>query len=158
MSVISGFLTAISVSATTSPLTFEAATGEQPAILAPAYQNVLTFLGTKGKSSGRRLGSKLYELLLTSCAGSIQVPDMKIWNYEHLPPSQKAWGSSLQTDKVDLDVGQDPFALQLQHFAKVSTGQVAPLTGAGEATQSLFVLEALLQSIKSRQTVRVMKA
>jgi predicted dehydrogenase len=88
----------------------------------------------------------------------MQIPDMKIWNYEHLPLSQQAWGSSLKYGKVAVNSDQDPFALQLQHFAMVSTGQATPLTGAGEATKSLLVLEALLQSIKSQQPVRVGEA
>jgi predicted dehydrogenase len=120
--------------AVASPYNWESASGENP-LIPKTGQAVYTILGTKG---------------------SLSVPEMRRWHYDLLA-GKGCWTTSIEFDdalKAEID-DVPPFTLQLRDLVAVHRGEKEPTCSVEEGAKSLFVVEAITKSMRTRQVVEV---
>ncbi|RAL14108.1 Gfo/Idh/MocA family protein [Aspergillus homomorphus CBS 101889] len=121
--------------ATPAPWSFEAGTGENPLI--PRVD------GPGGEGFYRIFGER----------GSLSVPDMRRWSYEGR--AQRSWNEELVVERVEVDTGKTPFALQLEHFVDVVGGRAEPVCSGEEGLRALVVVEAIAKALRTGQVVDI---
>ena len=109
-----------------APWSYEATTGENPHYFR-ANENCYHFAGT---------------------AGSLAFPRMELWRYAD--EGRRGWQHPLETTRHAVTPA-DPMERQIAHFCRVIRGEEAPLAGGRDATRSLAVALAALESMQ-RQT------
>lgn len=111
-----------------SPWNFEAGTGENPMIpKVPAEQEAGGF----------------YRIMGTE--GSLSVSDLTKWSYKE---NGKGWTEILEKSKVEVDMSQVPFDLQMQHFVDVVRNGATPSCSGEEGLRAIVVCEAVKTSMK----------
>jgi predicted dehydrogenase len=113
-----------------APWSYEATTGENPHYF-HADENCYHFAGTHG---------------------SLAFPRMELWQYAD--EGRRGWHYPLQKTRRQV-APADPLTLQLAHFCRVIRGEESPIAGGRDATRSLAVALAALQSMESRMPVSV---
>ncbi|MEZ4662502.1 MAG: Gfo/Idh/MocA family oxidoreductase [Caldilineaceae bacterium] len=116
--------------ATPAPWSYELTSGENP-VYPHVPENCYHFCGTQG---------------------SFGFPQMQFWHYEK--PEQSGWLHPLATSCAPIQTA-DPLVAQLAHFCRVIRGQEAPLVSARDATKSLAVVLAILESAQAGQPVQL---
>lgn len=114
--------------ATPSPWSYEAATHENPHYF-HTDENCYHFLGT---------------------LGSLAFPRMELWR--HADADQMGWQYPLEKRRCKV-ARADPLKSQLEHFCRVVRNREEPLVEGRDATRSLAVALAVLESIQSRAPV-----
>ncbi len=84
--------------------------------------------------------------------GSLAVPTMRLTRY--LKDEDRSWHKPLDKTTIPLAV-IDPLAAQIENFCAVIGGTAAPRVTIRDGVQNLRVVDAILRSAKSGQTVRV---
>ena len=112
--------------ATPSPWSYEITTGENPYYF-HADENCYYFLGTMG---------------------SLAFPRMELWR--HADKAHRGWQHPLDRSRRVV-VQEDPLASQLEHFCRVVRGEETPLVDGRDASRSLAIALAVLESTE-RQT------
>ena len=75
---------------------------------------------------------------------SLSLPDLTLWNNNGL----RSWWQDLE--KISLNIiPSDPLVMQINHFANVIQNKEEPLVSGEEGLKTLYVLEAIQESIKS---------
>jgi predicted dehydrogenase len=88
--------------------------------------------------------------VLAGTLGSLAVPTMRMKTYPSM--SERSWFKPFESSQLDLS-REDPMALQLQHFVDVIQNNAEPHVSALDGLQNLLVVEAIQQSIQTKQTV-----
>jgi len=114
--------------ASPSPWSWDANTGENPAI-AVSRENSYRFLGSDG---------------------SLEFPDLHLWRYRI--DGEPGWTRPI-TREGRVVMPQDAYRRQLRHFCRVIDKQEEPLVGAEDARRSLQVTAAILRSAATGRTV-----
>ena len=114
--------------ATPSPWSYEAATHENPHYF-HTDENCYHFLGT---------------------LGSLAFPRMELWR--HADADQMGWQYPLEKRRRNV-ARADPLKSQLEHFCRVVRNREKTLVDGWDATRSLAVALAVLESIQSRVPV-----
>jgi predicted dehydrogenase len=115
---------------TPAPWSYEMTSGENPDYF-HVRENCYHFLGTDG---------------------SLGFPRMELWRYTDRDRS--GWGHVLEKSCRDVD-HSDPLTLQMQHFCRLVRGDEAPVVDVRDATQSLAVALAVLESIERCIPIKV---
>ena len=105
-----------------SPWAWEMATGENPAFPRNG-QNCITFSGTRG---------------------ALEFPNLRHWTSDGEPAS---WITPKTVRDISLELG-DAFVRQIRHFAEVVAGHANPIISAADATGTLEVTLAVLESAR----------
>jgi predicted dehydrogenase len=84
--------------------------------------------------------------------GSLAVPTMRLTRY--LRDEDRSWHKPLDKSTVPLEV-IDPLAAQIENFCDVIAGTAQPRVTIRDGVQNLRVVDAILRSAKTGQTVRV---
>jgi predicted dehydrogenase len=87
---------------------------------------------------------------LAGTQGSLSVPTMRLMVFE----GERSWWQPFQTSTLDLE-RSDPLANQIEHFAAVIRGEVAPLCSGRDGLKSLRVVEAVVESARTGQPVEL---
>ncbi len=103
-----------------SPWAWEMATGENPAYPRNG-QNCITFSGTRG---------------------ALEFPNLRLWTSDGEPAS---WVTPKSSRDLPLELG-DAFIRQVEHFAEIIAGRAEPVISAADATGTLRVTLAVLES------------
>jgi len=90
--------------------------------------------------------------VIAGTRGSLSVPTMRIKSYPD--DAHASWWNPFDIAVLDV-VREDPLALQMEHFARVIRGEVAPLVGVRDALANLRVTEATIEAARSGCTVDV---
>ncbi len=131
LSLRSGVIaTLLACDSTPSPWSYEATTHENP-LYFESTENCYHFLGTEG---------------------GLAFPRLEIWRHDD--PSAVGWQHPLTRHTEEIGT-RDPLDTQLEHFCDVIRGDVQPLVDARDATRSLAVAHAVLESIQTQQPVTV---
>lgn len=132
--------TFIFTDASPAPFSWEGATGENPDLIGEYGKDIYTVFGTKG---------------------SIQLPSLQLYNFEHLADQKDAhWLSRLSVDNGFREIADQlestpPFTLQLKHFIRVCRGEEEPSCDALEGYKSVQALEAVAKSMKTGEVQRL---
>jgi len=123
--------------ASASHLSWEAATGDNPA-MASTGADFLTIFGTKG---------------------SMSVPSLVRYHYDDKPDDKKNWNHPLQQDssarkKID---GVYAFTHQLKHFIAVTLRELEPNCSVEDGLRAVLVTEAIFKSLETGVPVQVEK-
>ena len=105
-----------------SPWAWEMAIGENPAFPRNG-QNCITFSGTRG---------------------ALEFPNLRHWTSDGEPAS---WITPKTARDISLELG-DAFVRQIKHFAEVVAGHANPVVSAADATGTLGVTLAVLESAR----------
>lgn len=125
-----GALGSLLVSDTVSaPWSYELTTGENP-YFPKVGENCYYFTGT---------------------LGALSFPQMEHWHYKD---EKLGWQYPLEKSKLEMSHA-DPLQIQLEHFARVIRGDEIPLVNGKEATRSLAVVLAVLESAKSNAPINL---
>jgi predicted dehydrogenase len=84
--------------------------------------------------------------------GSLAVPTMRLVRY--LREEDRSWHKPLDKSTVLLAV-TDPLAAQIEHFCAVIGGTAQPRVTIRDGVQNLRVVDAILRSAKSGQTIKI---
>ena len=114
--------------ATPSPWSYEATTHENTHYF-HTDENCYHFLGT---------------------LGSLSFPRMELWRYADADRS--GWQHPMNKSRTAV-ARADPLTAQLEHFCRVVRGQEPPMVDGRDATRSLSVVLAVLESIEARAPV-----
>lgn len=82
--------------------------------------------------------------------GSISVPDLTLWTHQEL----RDWWTPISATSTPCDAS-DPLVNQIEHFAAVIEGRVAPLVSGREGLKTLAVIDAIQRSAQSGQMVSI---
>lgn len=118
--------------ATPSPWSYEATAHENP-LYFPVDENCYHFFGTRG---------------------SLAFPSLELWQYAD--GAHRGWQYPLETSCRGASRA-DPLALQLEHFCRVVRGDEEPLIDAQDATRSLAVALAVLESNRCQRPVKLVE-
>lgn len=118
---------------TPSPWSYELTTRENP-YYAPTAENCCQFLGTKG---------------------SLAFPRLELWRYAN--EDQSGWQHPLEKSCHPVD-HSDPIKSQMEHFCRVVRGDEVSLVDGRDATRSLAVALAILESAKRQTPVSLLLA
>src|SRR6185369_14931906 len=114
--------------ASPSPWSWDANSGENPAIPA-SRENSYRFLGTEG---------------------SLEFPDLHLWRYR--VSGEPGWTRPISREGRVVPP-EDAYRRQLRHFCQVINGHEEPLVSAEDARRTLQVTAAILRSAATGQTV-----
>ncbi|MFO0114703.1 MAG: Gfo/Idh/MocA family protein [Betaproteobacteria bacterium] len=84
--------------------------------------------------------------------GSLSIPTMRIKYYRS--EAEQSWWSPFVEETIDVS-RKDPLACQLDHFVDVVRGEAMPLVSARDGLRNLQITEAIAESARTRQMVRV---
>jgi predicted dehydrogenase len=90
--------------------------------------------------------------LITGTRGSLAVPTMRLQRY--LRDEDRSWHKPLDKTRLTLDV-IDPLQAQIAHFCDVIGGQAEPRVTIRDGVQNLAVVDAILTSARTGQTVKI---
>ncbi len=122
--------TLLACDTTPAPWSYEATTHENP-LYFESPENCYFFLGTEG---------------------GLAFPRMDIWRHDD--PNAIGWQHPLTRHSRAAAPG-DPLDTQLEHFCDVIRGVDQPLVDAHDATRTLAVAHAVLESIQTQQPVEL---
>ncbi|MCK1281832.1 Gfo/Idh/MocA family oxidoreductase [Bradyrhizobium sp. 61] len=114
--------------ASPSPWSWDANSGENPAILV-SRENSYHFLGSDG---------------------SLEFPDLHLWRYR--VDGEAGWTQPISREGRVV-MPQDAYRCQLRHFCRVIDGYEEPLVDAEDARRSLQVTAAILKSAATGQPI-----
>ena len=90
--------------------------------------------------------------VITGTHGSLSVPTMRLKTY---PRAQdRSWWKPFEVSTLEMERA-DPIAQQMEHFAAVVRGEVAPLVTAGDGLANLRVTEAIVLAAQTGRTVEL---
>ena len=115
---------------TSSPWSYEATTRENPYYF-HADENCYYFLGSMG---------------------SLAFPRMELWRYADV--DQLGWQHPMEKSRFEV-AQADPLKSQLEHFCRVIRDEEKPIVNGKDATQSLVVALAVLESIQRQGPVDI---
>jgi predicted dehydrogenase len=75
--------------------------------------------------------------------GSLAFPQLELWRYA--AEDQSGWQHPLERSSYSID-HSDPIKSQMEHFCRVVRGEEVPLVDGHDATRSLAVAVAILES------------
>jgi len=131
LSLQSGVIaTLLACDSTPAPWSYEATTHENP-LYFESPENCYFFLGTEG---------------------GLAFPRLDIWRHDN--PNAVGWQHPLARHSRNI-ARRDPLDAQLEHFCEVIQGDARPLVDARDATRSLAVAHAVLESIQTQQPVKL---
>jgi len=110
-----------------SPWSWERATGENAAF-PQTSQNAIRFMGTEG---------------------ALDFPNLTRWHSGELKPE---WRNEVSASEIKNTL-EDAYIMQLEHFARVISGEEPPRVGARDATETLRATVAVYQA--AREGVRI---
>ena len=85
---------------------------------------------------------------ISGTQGSLSLPDLELWNYR----GERSWHAELTVEKTFVHK-QDPYAMQLQHFAAVIAGTEAPICSALDGLRTLQATLAVSEAATSGRAV-----
>jgi len=88
--------------------------------------------------------------LIGGTNGSLALPNLTLWSN----PGLRGWWEPISATRVPQD-HDDPLVAQINQFADVIRGEAAPLVPARDGLQNQRVIEAILTSAASGQTVEI---
>ncbi len=88
--------------------------------------------------------------LIGGTEGSLSLPDLTLWRHADRPD----WKTPIEPRTLAHESG-DPFHRQMEHFAAVVQGKTAPAVPAIEGLKSLAVIEAILESARTRSVITI---
>ncbi len=83
--------------------------------------------------------------------GSLSVPDLRLWSYQD---NQRDWWTPISSTALKKEAS-DPLVNQLRHFVEVARSQAKPIVSGWEGLRTLQVIEAIQNSCRSGETVRI---
>ncbi len=83
--------------------------------------------------------------------GSLSLPDLRLWTNGQ---AERHWWSPMETHQLPHQP-TDPLVNQIDHFAAVISGDVAPLVSAEEGMRSLKVVEAIQLAAETNQIIKL---
>lgn len=89
--------------------------------------------------------------LIGGSQGSLSVPDLRLWAHQD---GQRDWWTPISATTLTRGAS-DPLVNQMRHFADVANRIEEPLVSGREGLRTLQVLEAIQESCRSGETVRV---
>jgi len=113
-----------------SPWSWDANTGENPAIAA-SHENAYHFLGSEA---------------------SLEFPDLHLWRYR--VDGEAGWTQPLARDARKV-AQEDAYAEQLSHFCAVVRGEAEPIVSGEDAARSLAATVAILEAAATGRAVQV---
>ena len=124
---VGGALGTISLSdAVTAPFSWELTARENPAY--PATDQACYLIG--------------------GTHGSMALPNLTLWSN----PGLRSWWEPISATRIPFDF-EDPLVAQVRQFADVIRGEAEPLVSAADGLQNQRVIEAILTSAATGQTV-----
>jgi len=81
---------------------------------------------------------------LAGTTGSLSVPTMRL----RLFPGIRSWWEPFETSTIELE-RSDPLANQIEHFAAVIKGEVAPVCSGRDGLKTLQVVDAVVESART---------
>lgn len=90
--------------------------------------------------------------LVAGTDGSLAIPTMRLKTYAN--PAERSWWKPFALDTVEL-VREDPLRRQMEHFAAVVRGEVAPLVSARDGLANLRVTEAIVAAARTGRLVEL---
>jgi predicted dehydrogenase len=116
--------------ATPSPWSWDANSGENPAIFR-SHENVYRLLGSKA---------------------SLEFPHLKLWHYRD--DAEPGWTTPLASEGRSV-TQEDAYVLQLRHFCAVVRGEAEPLVSGEDGLRSLAATAAIVQSAALGRTIMI---
>ncbi|MDD9823062.1 MAG: Gfo/Idh/MocA family oxidoreductase [Gammaproteobacteria bacterium] len=83
--------------------------------------------------------------------GALALPNLTLWKN----PAERSWWSPMAGTRLVFEFGGHALTRQLQHFASVIRGEVAPLVNARDGLASLAAVEAINHAAESGESVAV---
>ncbi len=83
--------------------------------------------------------------------GSLSVPDLRLWSYRD---EQRDWWTPISTTALKKGAS-DPLVNQLRHFVDVARHKADPIVSGWEGFRTLQVIEAIQNSCRTGETVRI---
>jgi predicted dehydrogenase len=96
------------------------------------------------QTSGESLSlfqAKAESHFIAGTEGSLTLPSMNLWRHPHA----KSWEHPIEPQTVTIERA-NPYAVQLQHFAAVIRGEVAPVTPGLDGTRTLAATLAVTRA------------
>jgi myo-inositol 2-dehydrogenase/D-chiro-inositol 1-dehydrogenase len=118
-----------------SPANFEMGTGENPLI----HKNSEGIDGVFYRFFGTR--------------GTLSVPDMRLFHQDGI--KEAGWWQPISKETLDEDVEGVPFALQVEHFAKVMRDEEVPRCTADDGIAAMLAIDAVVKSLETDMPVAV---
>ncbi len=88
--------------------------------------------------------------LIGGSEGGLSMPDLRVWRHDAEPD----WWTPIAARNLKCRM-DDPLAVQMAHFARVISGEEAPLVTGLEGLKSLEVVEAVALSSETGREVRI---
>ncbi|WP_342620903.1 Gfo/Idh/MocA family oxidoreductase [Rhodoferax sp. GW822-FHT02A01] len=82
--------------------------------------------------------------------GSLSLPDLQLWSYR----GERSWYAEMTQEKTFVHK-DDPYTMQLQHFAAVIAGAEAPLCSALDGLRTLQATLAVSEAASTGNTVQL---
>jgi len=86
--------------------------------------------------------------------GALALPNLTLWKN----PAERSWWAPMAGTRLVFEFGGHALTRQLQHFASVIRGEVAPLVSPRDGLASLAAVEAINHAAKSGESVAVADA
>lgn len=118
-----------------SPANFEMGTGENPLI----------------EKNSQGIDGVFYRFLGTR--GTLSVPDLTLFHQDG--SKETGWWSPMHKESIDADVEGVPFALQVEHFAKVMKGEEEPRCTPDDGIRAMLAIDAVVKSLETDMPVKV---
>lgn len=87
---------------------------------------------------------------LAGTRGSLSVPTMRLKVHQ----GEGSWWQPFESSTVEIE-GSDPLAKQIEHFAAVIRGEVAPICSGRDGLKTLLVVDAVLEAARTHVPVDV---
>ena len=83
--------------------------------------------------------------------GALSLPDLTLWKNH----GARSWWRPMNPAAISCDKTADPLVAQIRHFADVISGKTPPLVSGEEGVRTLQVIECILQSAASGETIKI---
>lgn len=87
--------------------------------------------------------------LIGGSEGGMSLPDLRVWRHDDAPD----WWTPISARNLTCTM-EDPLSVQMGHFARVLSGDEAPLVSGLEGLKSLEVVEAVALSSETGREIR----
>lgn len=88
--------------------------------------------------------------MIAGTKGSLSIPGLELWNHAERPGTERGWNAPMLRERLSF-APDDAYRRQLRHFGRVIRREERPRVSARDATRTLSVCLAVLESARTGQ-------